>query len=85
MKLIFILQGWFYYLFKNKKVEKLAANRIYKCLQCPHSKFYNQIDQWKHETLKFPKTPGSTYCTKCNCPISKKTRSPKDKCPIGKW
>lgn len=27
----------------------------------------------------------NSVCTKCHCPLAAKTRSPKSKCPEGKW
>lgn len=85
-RLLIILQGWFFYFFRNKKVESKAMFRKKICLECEHSKFYNNIRMWEHIEFKKPKTESNTYCTKCsNCPIAKKIRSPKEKCPIGKW
>jgi hypothetical protein len=86
MLLIRIIQGWFYYFFRNEKVESIAAKRIPICLKCPHSKFYSWEKEWKHKDLGHPKNPDDVYCSKClSCPISKKVRSPKEKCPIKKW
>lgn len=86
MFLIRIIQGWYYYFIRNKKVEDVAATRIPICLACPHSKFYSWEDKWKHTDLGHTKKPDDVYCSKClRCPISKKVRSPKEKCPIGKW
>jgi hypothetical protein len=86
MILIRIIQGWFYYFFKSRNIENIAANRISICVQCKYSKFYSWEDEWKHKDLGYPKNPNDIYCSKClRCPISKKTRSPKEKCPVGHW
>jgi len=86
MILFRILQGWFYFFFRNKNVEQIAKKRITICLSCSHSKFFNWRNQWEHNELGKPKTSNNIYCSKCwNCPISKKVRSPKEKCPLGRW
>lgn len=86
MLLFRIIQGWFYYFFRSKRVESLATKREQHCLTCIHAKFYAWEDEWKHKDLGYPKKADDLYCTKCmKCPISKKIRSPREKCPVGKW
>jgi hypothetical protein len=81
-----ILQGWFYYFFRNKKVEEVAKKRILFCLNCKYLKWYRKRDQWLYQDHGMPMNPNKVYCSKCmGCPISKKIRSPKERCPIKKW
>lgn len=84
--LIRILQGWFYYFFRTPRTENLASKRILFCLNCKHMKWYSGYDKWQQQEFNTPINPNKVYCSKCSgCPISKKIRSPKEKCPIKKW
>ncbi len=84
--LLRILQGWFYYFFRTPRVEELARKRILHCLNCKHMKWYSAYEKWLHQDHNKPINPNNVFCGKCKgCPISKKIRSPKEKCPVGKW
>lgn len=85
MILIRIIQGWFYYFFKNEKIEQVASKRSTICLSCPKAQFYSATESWNHHQFNTPKDPNKMFCFECGCPISKKIRSPKETCPLKKW
>jgi len=75
-KIKLILQGWWYSLFKNIQVEKLAAKRMQICMKC------DLID----EEGKSCAVPGTQPCCgSCGCALSAATRSPDYSCPLNKW
>lgn len=80
MKVWEILKGIKNSLFKDKEIEKLAAERDKICKQCPHYDI----------TGVGCVVPGSGPCCNkltggCGCSLYLKQRSPKSTCPFGKW
>lgn len=85
-KFLNIIAGWFYFFFTNESVEKIAVKRIRHCMNCRHAKFDDGIEAWKHFDLGYPKNPNKMVCSLCKrCPISKKVRAPKERCPDNRW
>jgi len=71
-----IIQGWWYKLFKNIQIEKLASERMSICMQC---ELYDSNG-------KDCAVPGThPCCGDCGCDLSAATRSPKYSCPQNKW
>ena len=71
-----ILQGWWHTIFKNEKIEELAAKRMQICMKCV------LIDK----TGKYCAVPGTQPCCgDCGCALSAATRSRDYSCPQNKW
>lgn len=66
-----IYSGWKNYAFKNPEVEKLAKERVIKCINC---RINNKPGMRPNKT-----------CIVCGCFIPAKVRSEKSKCPIKRW
>lgn len=64
-----IYQGWKNLIFENPEIEKLAKERALVCAKCPI-----RTDE------VCDKSKGG-----CGCPLVAKWRSPKSKCPTGRW
>lgn len=75
-KLKYIIQGWWYRLFKNIRVEKLASERMQICMQCP-------LFDLNGKACAVPGT--QPCCGDCGCALSAATRSPEYSCPQNKW
>jgi hypothetical protein len=71
-----ILQGWWYRWFPNPEIEKIAAERMRICANCPFIDFTG-----KHCAV--PKT--EPCCSDCGCSLAAATRSPEYSCPKNKW
>lgn len=81
IKLQNIINGWANYYFPAKEVEQLAHARAAVCSTCPEavpSVFHEIIDN-KPEAVQ------GLVCGVCSCPLSKKTRSVTETCPLNKW
>ena len=77
-----IVEGWRYSIFKDPEVEKVATQRALRCATCDFNKDMLDSDL---EELSNPLGISIPVCTKCYCPISAKTRSPEETCPIRRW
>lgn len=64
-----ILQGFKNLLFKDETIEAEANKRLSICYPCP-----------VRDNMRCSKAKGG-----CGCLLSAKIRSPKSKCPKGKW
>ena len=71
-----IIQGWYYKLFKNIQIEKLAGKRTQICMKC-------SLYDLKGEKCAVPGT--APCCGECGCALSAATRSPDYSCPKNKW
>jgi hypothetical protein len=85
-----IYDGWKNDLFPSPEIEALAKERAEMCALCtlninntcslnvsgPAVKDFEYKEEFRIK--------GRTY-SGCGCPLSKKTRSPESKCPLGKW
>lgn len=60
---------------KREDIEKMAAERLQICRQCPSNSTNNGYQGLRCDE----------HCTICGCNLAAKTRSPSSKCPIGKW
>lgn len=73
------LQGLLNKVFPNQEVEAEAKRRIFLCLlpdgDSPHCRHYEE----REDSKLGPK------CGGCGCFLKFKSRSPKSKCPLGKW
>lgn len=85
-----IKDGWVNDIFPTPEILKFAEPRANICAGCVlnvnntcSSKVQAEavIDFAYHEELRIK---GNLY-PGCGCPLSKKTKSPKSICPIGKW
>lgn len=61
----------------KEAIQKMSEERLAICRACP----FNSINKGISTLVR------GEYCTKCGCPLSKKTKSPTSKCPIDppKW
>jgi hypothetical protein len=68
-----IVKSWENATFPTEELKKRATERAAICAGC--------------EMVRKVAIPGLSfaYCGVCNCPISKKTYSPKKSCPLNKW
>lgn len=89
-KLAEIYEGWKNDAFPTPEIIELAEKRADKCAGCPLN-INNQCNGGTEgeAVVDFvyqgkQRTKGTKY-KGCNCPISKKTKSPNSKCPLGKW
>ncbi len=85
-----IADGWYFDAFPTDAIIKMADLRAKECAVCPLNKnnecsptteglaiidfIYQDEQRYKDKPY-----PG------CGCPLSKKTKSPTSKCPLGKW
>lgn len=80
IKLKNIVNGWANYIVEDPVVEQVAARRAKICSQCKHAvKMKITINDIKITDVNGLK------CNLCNCPLSAKTRSSDDHCPLSKW
>lgn len=82
MKVKDILSGWKNYLIDDPVSEELAKQRAAICAKCPQAKegkFTAVLKDYKIKEIE------GRYCDKCKCPLSAKTRSKNEKCPLNKW
>lgn len=80
-KLKSIADGWVKYAFENPETETMARQRADVCAICPdavYSEFTHLIDSK-------PEIQQGMVCRQCACPLSRKTRSKNENCPLGKW
>jgi Na+-translocating ferredoxin:NAD+ oxidoreductase RNF subunit RnfB len=76
-----ILTGWVNVFFETPEVKAMAEARAVHCGECVNAGpglVAEMIDDEIREVV-------GLVCTKCNCPLSAKIRSPYEKCPIGLW
>lgn len=77
-----ILNGWWNVIFKSVKIELIAIRRAKHCNDCEHKVFSKTINAFvKDELIEV----SGFICGQCSCPLSAKTRSKNEQCPIGKW
>lgn len=78
-----IAQGWKNTIFLSPTIEAIAAGRSKICSECPHAVEH----KWLKRIGKKFKRMMDIYCEKCGCPVSAKTRSVKETCPLipAKW
>ena len=79
--LLNIIYGWKNVAFKNEEVEKLALSRAKICDTCEHA-VEGSIEVIEKTELKIIQ---KLKCKLCQCPLSAKTRSKKEKCDKNKW
>lgn len=79
-KLKNIINGWSNYMVEDPVVEAVALQRAKICSKCPFA--VEMSIKLKEKNLKNIK---GMKCNRCGCPLSAKTRSLNDNCPIGKW
>lgn len=76
-----VFDGWKNHLLPPKGMEEtiieMSTERLDICRQCP----FNSVNAGISSLIR------SEYCTKCGCPLEKKTKSPTSKCPLSppKW
>ena len=82
-KLERIAQGWMNVVFLSEAVEAMARGRAEKCAGCE----FAVESSWMTNIGDEIKEIQGLKCDKCNCPLSAKTRSVKEKCPLPdpKW
>ena len=80
-KLKAITNGWRNYVFSNPQAEALARQRAKACAQCPQAvpSVYAELIDYKAETVS------GLVCHICHCPLSRKTRSTTETCPLNVW
>lgn len=85
-----IYEGWKNDMFPTSEILVMAEPRANICSSCPLNinnvcspnqsglavKTFEYQEELRHE--------GKVY-KGCGCPLSKKTKSPDSKCPLGKW
>ncbi len=82
-----IYEGWKNDLTPEDKladsIKELAAYRIEICRGCE----FNSINAPREKKSLASKLRADEHCTNCGCPLAKKTKSPKSKCPLDppKW
>jgi len=77
-----ILEGWFYYAFKNPVKEKTAKKRAEICAGCDEKKKSNILTIIIGDKVKEIQ---GYKCKLCDCPLSAKVRSPDEYCKLKKW
>lgn len=81
MQIYNILEGWSNFIEKSEVTEQLAEQRAKECLKCK--------DKSKALLLAFVKDKLKEVegykCNLCQCPLSAKLRSKKEKCPKNLW
>ena len=85
-----IYEGWKNDAFPTPDIIEMAEERAKICALCPlnrnnHCSTFESgqavMDFIYKEEMRYK---GRTY-QGCGCPLSKKTKSPDSKCPLGKW
>lgn len=85
-----IADGWYFDAFPTDAIINMADLRAKECSVCPLNK--NNECSTTTEGLAIidfiyqdeQRYKGNPY-PGCGCPLSKKTKSPTSKCPLGKW
>jgi hypothetical protein len=83
-KLKRIAAGWFNVMFKDPRTEELAIKRAKECADCEEAVESDTLSYAVEEKGETKVIQG-LVCGQCNCPLSAKTRSPQEWCPIDKW
>jgi len=65
-----IIEAYKNRVFPTEEVEAISAKRIEICMVCPHIG---------------TNIVGNLKCSVCGCALKNKTRSPRTKCPDGRW
>jgi len=68
-----ILPGYKNFVFRDPEVEKVAVDRLQKCVGCEHLNHIVKSKKWGKK------------CGVCGCPVLVKIRSTNSNCPKGKW
>jgi hypothetical protein len=90
VKLKEIISGWSNDIHATPEILEMAAKRAEICAKCPlnvdnvcstskEGLAVKDFEYYDEQRLR-----GKTY-SGCGCPLSKKTKSPTSKCPIGNW
>lgn len=77
MQISNIISGWASYFFDAE----IKSERLLECVDCDFAVTKKYLTFVKDD---FKEIEGKV-CSKCDCPLSAKLRSPNEKCPIGKW
>lgn len=82
-KLERIAEGWTNVVFLSETVEVIARQRAISCAACE----FAVESSWMTNVGDDIKEIQGLKCDKCNCPLSAKTRSINEKCPLPdpKW
>ena len=80
-KLRNIVEGWGNYVFENDEVESIARQRAEECGKCDEA-IVGIVAALVIDEIKDIE---GMVCNKCNCPLSAKTRSLNETCPLRKW
>ena len=89
-KLKEIWDGWKNDAFPTKEIVDMANERAHICANCPlnvNNVCSTQVEGEAVADLNYQgeeRFKGWKY-NGCGCPLSKKTKSPTSKCPLGKW
>ena len=75
-----IFEGWGLYI--KGKTPEYAIRRKEICKGCDYA-VEGTYEKWMPE--KRLKEIKGLLCLKCDCPLSTKLRSEKEKCPLNKW
>lgn len=76
-----IKKGWWFYFFKNEKIEEEAKRKAVICQGCDSAVMSVWDEVLPDTTLKEVK---GMMCSECSCPLSTLLRSKKS-CVIGKF
>lgn len=85
-----ISDGWYNDIFPTSEVLKYAEPRASICASCVlnvNNVCSTQVQAEAVKDLEYmgeQRIKGNLY-SGCGCPLSKKTKSPKSKCPLGKF
>ena len=75
-----IISGIYHYIFKNKKIEDIAAKRKKECDKCMfNSSVMKKLDK------DFKPFRRDEHCIECQCNLKLKQRSMKTRCPNNIW
>lgn len=85
-----IADGWYYDAFPTEEIVKLADGRAKECATCPLNRDNTCDISLQGAAVKDLEYDGEKRYkglpyNGCGCPLSKKTKSPTSKCPLGKW
>jgi len=81
MKINNILSGWSNFILKSEVTEELAKKRALACVDCSEC-VKSKLTAFVNDDIKQIK---GYKCNICNCPLSAKLRTEKEKCPLNKW
>ena len=81
MKINNILSGWSNFILKSEVTEELAKKRALVCIDCSEC-VKSKLTAFVNDDIKQIK---GYKCNICNCPLSAKLRTEKEKCPLNKW